>query len=294
LDSLGQYSLDEKVGEGAMGEVYRASHALLRRPTAVKLLRPGRSAERAIGRFEREVQYTSRLTHPNTIAIYDYGRTPEGLFYYAMEYLEGLTLHDIVATDGPQPEGRVIHILRQTCGSLQEAHDAGLIHRDIKAANIMVCNRGGIPDFVKVLDFGLVKSVEPVSVSLTMPGSLTGTPLYMSPEAIDTTDQLDGRSDLYAVGVLGYYALTGRYVFEGGTAMDICHRHQYQEPEPPSRHLESPISPELESVILKCLAKDRNDRPNSARHLADALAACPAAKTWTEDDARQWWAERSS
>jgi serine/threonine protein kinase len=292
-DRLGPYTLDEKIGEGGMGEVYRASHAYLKRPTVVKILRPERSSRQAVARFEREVQFTSQLAHPNTVAIFDYGRTDDDVFYYAMEYVDGTTLHSIVEKEGPLPEGRVIRVLRQICGSLQEAHAMGLVHRDIKASNILLCDRAGVPDFVKVLDFGLVKMMKG-DVNITLPGSLTGTPLYMSPEAISSPDTLDGRSDLYAVGVLGYYLLTGRYVFDGRTGMDICRQHLTSEPEPPSAKGDATVSSQLESVLMRCLAKDRDERYSSGHELAEALAACPGADNWTRQDARHWWDERRS
>ena len=198
-----------------MGVVYKGHHAMLRRPTAIKMLDVDKVNEGSIERFEREVQITSQLNHPNTVAIYDYGRTPEGVFYYAMEYLDGIDLQTLVERYGPQPVPRVIHILLQVCGSLYEAHSLGLVHRDIKPANIMLNRRGGEPDVVKVLDFGLVKAVDDQKqAGLTQQASLTGTPLYMSPEAIQLPNSVDARSDLYAVGAVGYFLLTGHPVFE--------------------------------------------------------------------------------
>ena len=201
---LGQYTLEQKIGEGGMGVVYRGYHAMLRRPTAIKLLRPDKVGEASIRRFEREVQLTARLTHPNTVAVFDYGRTPDGLFYYAMEYLDGLNLDQLVRADGPQSPGRVIHLLLQACGALAEAHVVGLIHGDIKPANILLVDRGGVPDVVKVVDFGLVKHVDPGGMEATMTVTagnvLQGTPLYLSPEAIKNEPNLDARSDLYALG----------------------------------------------------------------------------------------------
>lgn len=288
---LGKYTLGEKIGEGGMGAVYHAQHALLRRPTVVKILDADRSSPQAVARFEREVQFTSRLHHPNTVAIFDYGRTREGVFYYAMEYLEGVTLYDIVEDEGRLPPGRVIHILRQACGSLYEAHRMGLVHRDIKATNIMLCYLACIPDMVKVLDFGLVKMID-AGTTVTMEGSLTGTPLYMSPEAIRSSDKLDGRSDLYSLGVLGYYLLTGTYPFEGKTGVEICQKQMTSQPEPPSSRTGASSCPELEALILQCLAKDRDERPTDARQLAGQLAACPSADSWTEDDGLKWWESR--
>ena len=207
---LGQYTLDEKLGEGGMGMVYRASHAMMRRPTAVKLLPPEKAGEASLTRFEREVQQTARLSHPNTITIYDYGRTPEGIFFYAMELLDGASLEKVVEVDGPQPPGRVVRVLEMVAGGLAEAHALGIVHRDIKPANIFLCRQGGELDIAKVLDFGLVKVVEgQADPNVTSEGVATGTPHYMSPEALTDPDTIDGRSDLYALGAVGYYMLTG-------------------------------------------------------------------------------------
>ena len=290
LRQLGQYTLDEKLGEGGMGVVYRAHHAMLHRPTAVKFLNAEKTNEQSVARFEREVQLTSQLTHPNTISIYDYGRTPEGIFYYAMEYLQGIDLEGLVRKFGPLPEGRVIHILEQVCGSLAEAHAIGLVHRDIKPANIILSVRGGLFDFAKLLDFGLVKALDQRKESqLTTMGSMAGTPLYLSPEAIENPDDLDARSDLYAVGAVGYYLLTGTPVFDGRHVMEILQKHVTTAPEPPSQRLGRPVSEELEQLLLKCLAKNPADRPSSAGALADELTQCPAAVTWTKKDAQEWW-----
>lgn len=292
---LGQYTLEEKIGEGGMGIVYKASHAMLRRPTAIKLLPPEKAGEESIARFEREVQLTSRLTHPNTIAIYDYGRTPDGIFYYAMEYLQGITLEALVNDHGPQRPGRVIYILRQTCGALAEAHRIGLIHRDIKPANVILCERGGAADVVKVVDFGLVKELDRhEAVSLTSETTITGTPLYMSPEAITSPDKVDARSDLYAIGALGYYLVTGQNVFEGGSVVEVCSHHLRSSPVPPSARLGSPVPRDLEEVILECLEKDPAKRPKDATALASALAICADATDWTDKRAIAWWAEREA
>jgi len=287
---LGQYVLEERIGSGGMGAVYRAHHAMLRRPTAVKLIDPDKTTDVSIARFEREVQLTSQLNHPNTIAIYDYGRTPEGVFYYAMELLDGLTLQSLVERFGPQPEERVVNILEQVCGSLAEAHAAGLIHRDIKPANIMINCRGGMLDFVKLLDFGLVKAMDgPRQSTVTVAPGLTGTPLYMSPEAIEQRWTVDARSDLYALGAVGYFLLTGRPVFEGDTIVDICMRHVDTLPTPPSERAHRAIAPELEAIILRCLAKSPADRPQSAKELRRELEAAKVPDNWTDDDAAAWW-----
>ena len=287
---LGQYRLENKIGQGGMGEVYKASHAMLRRPTAVKLLRAEMAGEQSIARFEREVQLTSQLTHPNTIAIYDYGRTPDGVFYYAMEYLVGMDLDSHVKVHGAQPPERVVHILRQVCGSLAEAHSDGLVHRDVKPANIILCQRGLQSDVVKVVDFGLVKDVE-ASASATLSGAnaVTGTPLYMSPEAISSPQTVDARSDLYAVGAVGYYLLTGKPLFDGDNLMEICSHQLHTDPPSPSDRLGQPVPADLEALITRCLAKKPDDRFASAVALDEALAGCAAAGKWTDADSRSWW-----
>lgn len=287
---LGQYALDDKIGAGAFGSVYRAHHALMRRPVAVKLLAAENADEITVVRFEQEVQMTSRLTHPNTIALYDYGRTPEGIFYYAMEYLEGLTLDKLVKNFGPQSESRVISILCQICGSLAEAHDIGLVHRDIKPANIFLTRRGGLPDFVKVLDFGLVKApAKPGQAELTMAESTLGTPLYMSPEAVEHSNSVDARSDLYSVGAVGYFLVTGQSLFDCATLGEVLICQVKQMPASPSARLGKPVSPELENLLMRCLAKNPQERPASARELAEALMKCPGANDWTRERAEEWW-----
>jgi hypothetical protein len=294
---LGQYTLEQKLGEGGMGVVYRASHAMLRRPTAIKLLHPDRAGKDALTRFEREVQRTAMLTHPNTVTVFDYGRTTDGVFYYAMELLEGAALDEIIELDGPQPEERVIHLLEQAAASLAEAHDAGLIHRDVKPGNIMVVDRGGISDLVKVLDFGLVKDVgwrtdgramsEP---ALTMADAITGTPLYIAPETVTAPQTVDARADLYALGAVGYWLLTGTHVFGGQSILEVCGHHLHSVPDPPSARLGAPVALDLETVLLACLAKRPEDRPASAHVLRERLRACAAAGRWTNARAAQWWA----
>jgi serine/threonine-protein kinase len=292
---LGQYTLTEKLGEGAMGVVYLARHAMLGRPTAIKLLRPERSGAENLARFEREVQLTARLTHPNTVRIFDYGRNRDGIFYYAMEYLEGASLADVIAESGPMSAGRVIHILDQTAGALAEAHSVGLIHRDIKPANIFLTEQGGVPDVAKVLDFGLVKQVGAADAhASTLPGlsladSVTGTPLYMAPESITTPDKVDARTDLYALGAVGYFLLTGQHVFAGRTLLEVCGHHLLTEPTPPSVRLGARLPADLEGLILSCLAKDPTKRPADARALQTALRSCRDARSWSEEDARAWF-----
>ncbi|HWM88249.1 MAG TPA: protein kinase [Kofleriaceae bacterium] len=289
--TLGQYTLEEKIGEGGMGVVYRARHAMLRRSTAIKLLPPDKAGEQNLGRFEREVQLTSQLTHPNTVAIYDYGRTPDGVFYYAMEFLDGVDLEGLVRAEGPQPPDRVVHILTQVCGALGEAHAVGLIHRDIKPANIILCERGGMHDVAKVVDFGLVKDLDSssiVSVSVTAAHVITGTPLYLSPEAIRAPDQIDARSDLYALGAVGYFLLTAKPVFESNSVIELCGQHLHAEPVPPSLRLGRPLPEALSRVLLRCLAKQPADRPASAGELRAALLAT-GVEPWTEEEAGVWW-----
>jgi serine/threonine-protein kinase len=290
---LGQYTLDEKIGEGGMGVVYKAHHALLRRPVAIKLLPPERAGEQNLKRFEREGQLTSMLTHPNTITIYDFGRTAEGTFYYAMEYLDGLDLQTLVERDGPQDPARVAHLLAQLAGALHEAHQVGLIHRDVKPANVMVCERGGMVDVVKVLDFGLIKEIDSRGdVALTDVHRIVGTPLYLAPEALTAPERIDARSDLYAVGAVGYFLLTGAPPFSGKSLMEVCGHHLHTVPVPPSERRGVPIPQELETLILSCLAKSPGERPASAAALQTALLAFAAE--WTQERAAQWWAERGA
>jgi hypothetical protein len=289
---LGQYKLEEKLGAGAMGVVYKGYHAMLRRPTAVKLLDIDKVNETSIARFEREVQITCQLNHPNTVAIFDFGRTPEGVFYYAMEYLNGIDLQTLVERYGPQEERRVIHILQQICGSLYEAHSLGLVHRDIKPANTMLNRRGFEPDVVKVLDFGLVKALdEERNANSTSAGSLTGTPQYMSPESIQNPTAVDARADIYAVGAVGYFLLTGTPVFQGQSVVELCNMHVNQTPQSPSERLGKPISKELEHAILSCLDKSRAKRPQTARDLSQLLSRSPEANHWSLEDADRWWSQ---
>ena len=287
-EQLGQYTLEEKIGEGGMGEIYRARHALLRRDTAIKLLRSDRTNERTLARFEREVQLTSQLTHPNTVSVYDYGRSSDGVFYYAMEYLEGIDLQRLVNQFGPQPQQRVIAILSQLCGSLSEAHEKGLIHRDIKPANVILCSQGLIPDVVKLVDFGLVKDINDMNSSWRGKIELAGTPAYLPPETIDGLS-VDRRGDIYALGALGYFLLTGTTVFDADTMVDMLHHHLYTAPIPPSLKTDNAIALELEEILLHCLAKDRDQRPQSARDLAEALANIQSCQRWSEADAHTWW-----
>jgi eukaryotic-like serine/threonine-protein kinase len=287
---LGPYTLEDKIGEGGMGIVFRARHAMLRRPTVVKLLPPERAGPSNLARFQREVQLTSQLSSPNTIAVYDFGQTPDGIFYYAMEYLDGVDLEELVALGGPQPVGRVIHVLAQVCSALAEAHGAGLVHRDIKPGNVMLCRQGGMLDVVKILDFGLVKDMTGTDdVKLTQADAFLGTPLYLSPEAIRRPHAVDGRSDLYGVGGLGYFLLTGRPMFTGRSVIELCSKHLYETPVPPSR-IEPSVPGDVEAVLLSCLAKSPEHRPRDATALRARLLACDDAGRWSDEDAHAWWA----
>jgi len=276
---LGQYVLKEKLGSGGMGEVYRAQHVLLRRPCAIKVIRQERAGDAAaLRRFEREVQVTATLTHPNTVHIYDYGHAADGTFYYVMEYLPGVTLDELVQREGPLPPGRVVHLLRQVCGALREAHSLGLIHRDVKPGNVIVCERGGVPDVAKLLDFGLVLPPvgDPDADKLTRDGTLTGTPAYLSPEQAGMQDAVDARSDVYSVGALAYFLLTGRPPFADRSAVKMLAAHLYETPEtpePPSTHRPG-IPADLEAVVLRCLAKKPEERFADVTRLDAALAAC--------------------
>ena len=292
---LGQYTLVEKLGEGGMGSVWRAQHALLRRPTAVKLLPPGRTGPAALARFEREVQLTSQLSHPNTIAIYDYGRTAEGVFYYAMEYLDGVDLESVVRHDGPLPPGRVRHLLVQAAGALAEAHATGLVHRDIKPANLLVSERARTPDFLKVVDFGLVKELGGRAGEERVSGVqvLTGTPLYLAPEAITRPNDVDGRADLYSLGAVAYYLLTGTPVFDGSTIIEVCGHHLHSPVEPPSQRTGQPVPASLEALVLQLLEKDPARRPQDADAVVEALETMDDVPRWTAHDARQWWRSRA-
>ncbi len=286
---LGQYTLEELIGEGGMGAVYRASHAMLRRPTAIKLLSQAASPD-AASRFEREVQLTAQLTHPNTVTIFDYGRTADGVVYYAMELLDGATLEDVVEVDGPQPPARVAHVLAQVAGALGEAHSIGLIHRDVKPANIVLCRQGGELDVAKVVDFGLVKELEerhPAAVS--QEGTISGTPLYMAPEILTEPNAASPRSDIYALGAVGYYLLTGEHVFGGRTVIEVLGHHLHSEPLPPSRRLGDPVPEDLERLVLECLHKDPRQRPQDAAELRARLEACEGLGRWTQRSAEKWW-----
>jgi hypothetical protein len=294
---LGQYTLVEKLGEGGMGAVYRAKHALLRRPTAIKLVRPDRTNQATIERFEREVQLTATLTHPNTITIFDYGHTEDGTFYYAMEFLDGADLGVVVKLTGAMQIGRVVHVLGQVAAALSEAHRKGLIHRDIKPANVLI-TRAHVLDLVKIVDFGLVKEVLNATpgheATATQQGVITGTPAYMSPEAVAHPEKVDSRSDVYSLGCLAYYLLTQSAVFTGQSTIEVCSHHLHTAPVPMSVRGPREVPRPLEELVLSCLAKAPEARPT-----ADALVAAlrgmavePWAR-WNDEDAAGWWREHA-
>jgi serine/threonine-protein kinase len=289
---LGQYELGRKLGEGGMGVVYEATHMMLRRPTAVKLLPIDKAGEQTVARFEREVQQTSRLEHPNSVYIYDYGRTPDGQFYYAMEYLDGVTLQQLVDIDGPVSAARAALILRQAAHALAEAHAMGLVHRDIKPANIMLCERAQVPDTVKVLDFGLVKAIDNPDGddNITLADTVVGTPRYLAPEAISNPEDVGPPSDVYALGAVGFFLVTGREVFTGQSVIEVCSKHLSTAPESPSAVLGDAIDPGFEALILRCLEKQPEDRPRDGAVLADDIEQLDL-QGWTVQDAGAWWRE---
>jgi len=294
---LGQYVLLRKIGGGGMGVVYEAEHQGLRRPTAIKVLRPEKTAEHNLLRFEREARLTASLCHPNTVNVYDYGRTPGGTFYYAMEYIEGIDLDMLVQHDGPQHPGRVIQILSQICGSLAEAHAVGLIHQDIKPANVFLCERAGMVDVVKVLDFGLVRRFARADSegrhSMIVPQQdFVGTPHYVAPEALLGDGVVDGRTDLYSLGCVAHYLLTGSTPFVGSTVLEVLGQHLHATAKPFASKAPWPISPELERLVLGCLGKSRVQRPSDAATLYALLQQCPEALAWDPEHGRRWWAER--
>jgi serine/threonine-protein kinase len=294
---LGSYQLGELLGRGGMGEVYRATHRMLARPAAIKLIRPemlgaadSDASQLAVTRFRREAQSAANLRSPHTVELYDFGVTDDQTLYFVMELLDGMDLESLVRQTGVVPAARVIYILRQVCESLEEAHGLGLVHRDIKPANIHLGRLGLRHDFVKVLDFGLVKSVtsESSEPSLATAAGLTpGTPAYMAPE-LALGERFDGRADLYAVGCVAYYLLTGKLVFEAANGMQMIAKHMRESPAPPSRRTELPVPAALERLVLACLAKAPEDRPRSAAELSMSLGAIEV-EPWGEEQARQWW-----
>jgi hypothetical protein len=289
---LGQYRLMRPLGAGGMGEVYLAEHRMLKRSCAIKLIHPEQAGDpHVLARFEREVRMTARLSHWNNVEIFDYGRTDDGTFFYVMEYLPGLSLEDLLERHGPLPAERVVHLLRQTCQALREAHGIGLIHRDIKPGNVFAAQRGGLYDVAKLLDFGLVKPVtEAASARLTQDGAISGTPLFMSPEQARSQGDVDARSDIYSLGAVAYALLTGRPPFDGTNPMEVMVAHIRDEVTPPSKH-QPDVPADLEHVILRCLAKSPEGRFQDVDALEQALGECACADQWTQSHAARWWHE---
>jgi serine/threonine-protein kinase len=298
---LGSYELVERLGEGGMGEVWRARHRLLARPAAIKLIRPGMLSERSetearttLRRFEDEAQATAALTSPFTIRLYDFGITDEGSFYYVMELLTGRDMASFVSEFGALPPARAIFLLQQVCHSLAEAHSRGLVHRDVKPANIFVCRMGLEYDFVKVLDFGLVQATGPnpthdLTQSLAALEGVVGTPAFMAPEMIVGRGKVDHRADIYALGCVAYFLLTGQQVFQGGTQMQALIDHVSTEPQPPSARAPAPIPRSLDALVLACLEKDPANRPPDALTIAKRLSECDGARDWSNAKASLWW-----
>jgi serine/threonine-protein kinase len=293
---VGSYKLVERLGVGGMAEVWRANHRMLRRPAAIKLIRPKvlidhgpADSERLLRLFTREVRTTASLRSPHTIQIYDFGITQEGAFYYVMELLDGIDLMTLVERYGPQPAERVASLMRQVCHSLREAHARAFVHRDIKPANVLVCAVGGDFDFVKVLDFGLVLDRHLTSEELEDEKQFVGTPAVMAPEMLRFQAPVDARADLYALGCVGYWLLTGKRVFEAQTRADMLVMHAHQKPVPPSKRLDRPIHPGLEALVMQCLEKNPNKRPQTAHELSEALGALQFPHAWTDERAALWW-----
>lgn len=294
---LGSYELLERLSRGGMGEVWKAHHRFLKRDAAVKVIRPdvllvrqGREAEMLRRRFEQEARAIATLKSPHTVAIHDFGVMEDGGFYYAMELLEGYNLQALVAEHGPLPPARVVSIIRQACASLEEAHSRGLIHRDVKPTNLFLCQLGTTYDFCKLLDFGLVKRLLADGESLmTVDGAIAGTPSFIAPEIAAGAREVDGRVDLYGLGCVAYWLLTGTLVFDEPNVAAAVVAHMQKPPEPPSRRVEWPIPADLEALILQCLAKRPEDRPESAAELARRAAECRGVEPWTQEDAERWW-----
>jgi serine/threonine-protein kinase len=298
--SMGAYRLEELLGKGGMGEVWRARHAVLKRPAAIKVIQPeklgatgtpGRNA--TLQRFEREAQATANLNSTHTVKLYDFGSTDDGAFYYVMELLQGLDLETMIERFGPVRPERAVFLLRQICHSLMDAHDNGMIHRDIKPANVFVCRMGPDHDFVKVLDFGLVKQIDDLhdgDEGLTMEGVIRGTPAFMAPEMALRSNGAGPATDVYQVGCVGYWLLTGQLVFDGDTPMSVLSQHLQSEPVPVSQRTEIAIPQELERIIMDCLRKEQADRPQNARALSARLGVLELGDTWTQERAQQWWA----
>ncbi len=287
---LGKYQLREMLGSGGMGEVYLAEHQMMKRPCAIKVIRPEKAGNpQVLARFEREVRATAKLSHWNSIEIYDYGRTDDGTFYYVMEYLPGHNLGELVEEYGPMPSGRIVYLMRQVCDALTEAHSHGLVHRDIKPANIFCAYRGGIFDVAKLLDFGLAKPIaEKQDVELTQEGAITGSPLFMSPEQATGSGEVDARSDIYSLGAVMYYLATGQPPFHYDQTIRVIVAHSSEQPQPP-REINPAIPPELEEIILRCLEKQPEDRFQDTATLGEVLKEVPARQEWSRGQAAEWW-----
>jgi serine/threonine-protein kinase len=296
---LGSYRLVERLGQGGMGEVWRAKHRMLARPAAIKLIRPSLTGDARSGvstdmlrRFEREAQAIASLRSPHTVDLFDFGVAADGAFYYVMELLDGLDTDTLVRRFGHMPFDRAIYVLRQVCHSLSEADACGLVHRDIKPANIFLCRYGEELDFVKVLDFGLVKALDEgadASLTITREHSVHGTPAFIAPEQALGLSDLDGRADIYATGCVAYWLLTGQLVFTAKTPMALLMHHAHTVPAPPSARTDQPIPAALDQIVMECLAKDRAERPQSAKELSRRLAEIEGSGAWTEVEARKWW-----
>jgi serine/threonine-protein kinase len=294
-EQIGQYALKRKLGEGGMGEVWLAEHALLKRSCAVKFIRPDLAAHPATAaRFTREVQAVTRLTHINTVRVYDYGRAEDGSFYYVMEYLDGPTLEELVGETGPLSAGRAVYLLRQLCGALVEAHAAGLVHRDLKPGNVIVAALGGQRDVAKLLDFGLVQDLSAdAGDRITRTGTVLGTPAYMSPEQAAGESALDARGDVYSLGAVAFFALSGRPPFEGKTLGQLLAAHR-SEPPPLLTDLRPDLPADLAAIVARCLAKDPHDRFQSAADLDRALMQCSSAQNWSAERAAEWWQAKNA
>ena len=300
-EEMGSYRLLDRIGRGGMGEVWRARHNMLARPAAIKLIRrdapgaDGPTRKAVLSRFERKAQVTASLESPHTVKLYDFGVSEDGSFYYVMELLAGEDLESLVKRCGPFPAGRVIHILRQACHSLSEAHRRGLVHRDIKPANIVLCEHAFEHDYVKILDFGLVKRAlhygGSEAITMTAANVVAGTPAYLAPEIALGRETIDGRADLYSLGCVAFRLLTGRHIFEEEGPVAMIAAHAKTAPEPPGRFTKIPIPRELDALILACLAKDPGERPATAEALSDALASIDVATPWTAEQAAAWWRE---
>ncbi|HWP08187.1 MAG TPA: serine/threonine-protein kinase [Polyangiaceae bacterium] len=290
-DPVASYELRKLLATGGMGEVWLARHRTLGRDVALKRIKSGDIDDEDVKRFEREARVLSTLTSPHTVEVFDFGATADGGLFYAMELLDGIDLQTAIKEHGPIPPERVVYLLAQACASLKEAHDQGLVHRDIKPANFMICRYGGEFDFLKVLDFGLVK--KPVGPSgdagITRPAAVLGTAAYLAPESVKGSKFVDGRADLYALGAIGFWLLTGRLVFEHDRAMAMINAHITEPPPPSSEHSKFAIPPDLDELLLACLAKDPKDRPADAGTLRRRLEQIPFAERWDQDRAALWW-----